>query len=108
MAGKAKNFMDSLSVKQLLLLFILAAVLSLGYSAMAQVTDSGNQQAPTTTSVTMLNPFTLAEYTVPVTNITATGDNFTFEYEHQNQGVEHWHQHRHRHRRHRSPCTPEL
>jgi hypothetical protein len=107
MAGKAKNVMGPLSVK-LLLLVVLAAVLSLGYSAAAQVADSDNQQTPTTTSVTLLNPFTLVESTVPVTDITATEENFTFEYEHQNQGVEHWHQHQHRHRRHRSPCAPEL
>jgi hypothetical protein len=103
MTAKQKNVMAPLSVK---LLLVLAAVLSLGYSVAAQVADSDNQQTPTTTSVTLLNPFTLAEYTVPVTNITGTGDNFTFEYEHQNHGLEHWHQHRHR--VHRSPCTPEL
>jgi len=105
MAGKTKNVMGPLSVK-LLLLFVLAAVLSLGYSAAAQVVDSDNQQTPTTTSVTLLNPFTLVESTVPVTDITATEENHPYEYEHQNHGLEHWHQHRHR--VHRSPCTPEL
>ena len=103
MTAKAKNVMVPLSVK---LLLVLAAVLSFGYSSAAQVADSGNQQTPTTTSVTLLNPFTLVESTVPVTDITATEENHPYEYEHQNHGLEHWHQYRHR--VHRSPCTPEL
>ncbi len=93
------KIMVPMSLK-LILLLVFAVVVLRGYSAAAQVAGPDNQQTPT--SVTMLNPFTLVESTVPVTDITA------YEYEHRNNGEDYYHQHRHRHQRHRSPSAPEL
>ncbi|MCJ7691900.1 MAG: hypothetical protein MUO22_00600 [Sedimentisphaerales bacterium] len=67
---------------KLILLLVLAAVVLHGYSAAAQVVGTDNQQAATTQSVTILDPFELIDVTATVTE---TEDGNWWEYQHRNR-----------------------
>lgn len=75
---------------------ILAAVLSLGYSELPEPTAAVKQQTPAVNAVTMLDPFTLAEFTLSVTDIKSTARSVDGD----------WWRHRYRHRRLRGPYKP--